>query len=52
MSAVGKKRIKEFSFDVDVEDCANSVFDHIFANLKRKKEDFELFFYLDKKMIR
>lgn len=52
MDTEGETKIKEFSFEVDVNDCSKSIFDHIFANLKRSKDDYEVFFYLDKKMIK
>ena len=51
MNTCGENRIKEFSFEADVNDCSKSIFDHIFANLNRNKSDYEGFFYLDKKMI-
>ena len=52
MDAESDDKIKEFSFQVDVNDCSKSIFDHIFANLKRNKNDYEAFYYLDKKMIK
>lgn len=51
LRATGQRKIQEFSFLVDVADCSDSVFKHIFINLNEPMANFDFYFYLENKKI-